>query len=612
MSVNTLSSGTGQEFRAPGKPSFPWRVYGDRPFCTDGDVAALAFSADGSLWSVEEPGVLRQWNVATGDAVAWFPLSDLATVWAFSPDGRLLVSGSDELALWDVATGVLRAALIQTSWVTAIGICSDGARLATGHDDGTVRLWDLRSKQQLQEWEGHFRAVSALSFRPDGKVLASAGEDKTICLWDADRAQPQGKLSGHTDRIPALVWHLDGRRLFSAGWDTTARVWDTETREPIILLNSHATQVLSLALSPDGKLLATADSADAIHVWDTARYRPVHVLRGHDGEVRCLAFNGDGTRLASGGEDRAILLWDPRAGALNSRRADPGVARASMAVSPDGNRIAALGREDRLQIWDTASGQSVGELDAADALHVVAYSPNGDRIAAGGIRGLHVWDAADVSDRRTLEGQSSAVTALAFAPDGKVVASASDASPDVWLWNFNTGEPELIIPEMVDSCLVQALAYHPDSRVLAAGGVDWMATSGSDGAVALWDLATRTRLAILPGATTSLAFDPTGTLLAVASLERTIQVWNVATLCVVAELEGHEGTITSVAFSPDGNWLATGSDDHTVRLWDVASRCAGRVIRLDTRVKALAFAPKGRRLYTSNGNASCYGIDLSI
>src|SRR5207244_4265630 len=120
-----------------------------------------------------------------------------------------------------------------------------------------------------------------------------------------------------------------GRRLFSAGWDTTARVWDTESCEPIILLNSHATQVLSLALSPDGKLLATSDSADAIHVWDTVHYRPLHVLRGHDGEVRCLAFNADGTRLASGGEDRVILLWDPRAGALNSRRADPGVARAS-------------------------------------------------------------------------------------------------------------------------------------------------------------------------------------------------------------------------------------------------------------------------------------------
>jgi WD40 repeat protein len=163
---------------------------------------------------------------------------------------------------------------------------------------------------------------------------------------------------------------------------------------------------------------------------------------------------------------------------------------------------------------------------------------------------------------------------------------------------------------MVENCLVQALAYHPDGRILAAGGVDWLATSGLDGAVALWDVAMRTRIVLLPGATTSLAFDPSGEFLAVGSLGRSVHVWHVPSQRMVLGLEGHEGTITSVVFSRDGRFLATSSDDLSVRLWTAGTWRRGPVIRVDTRVKALAFSPDGSYLYTSNGNATCYGIQI--
>src|SRR5437870_4128573 len=89
------------------------QVFGEPQLHTDGDLLALSFVRDGSLWSVEEPGVLRHWNAAGGQQLEWHPLSDLETLWAFSRDGRFLASASDDLTLWDVASGQVLTALQQ-------------------------------------------------------------------------------------------------------------------------------------------------------------------------------------------------------------------------------------------------------------------------------------------------------------------------------------------------------------------------------------------------------------------------------------------------------------------------------------------------------------------
>src|SRR3989442_3754936 len=91
------------------------RVFGDARFHTDGDLLAVAFAADGTLWSLEEPGVLRHWNAASGQQMGWIFLSDLETLWNFSQDGGFLISASDDLSLWDVATGQILSSISQSS-----------------------------------------------------------------------------------------------------------------------------------------------------------------------------------------------------------------------------------------------------------------------------------------------------------------------------------------------------------------------------------------------------------------------------------------------------------------------------------------------------------------
>jgi WD40 repeat protein len=602
------------------------RVFGAHPFRTDGDLLALAFAADGSLWSIEDSGVLRHWDPETRQQLGFFALDEIATVWAFSPAARLVAAGCDEATVWEVCNGQLRASWPQAAWVTAVAFphALDPAdeRLATGHDDGSLRLWDMASEEEIGHFRGPAKAISALAFSPDGTCLAVASEDKLIRIWNIGSGRLQRTLVGHTDRVPALAWTPDGRRLISAGWDTTARVWDVDSGEPVILLNSHANQVLTQVLSSDGLHLACADSDRAIHLWDAERHRTRKVLRAPDVEVRCLAFSLDGLRLAAGGSERIVHVWDAWQDADSPQTTEAGTARTAVAVSPDGRCLTSLGDGTPLRFWDTSTGAPLLEAEGNPKVRAFAASPDA-RWVAGSVtaedgrevpeesgESLRLWDGATGRLQARLEGQAGPVTALTFSPNSRLLATAGCRSADVWLWQVPGGEPALLIPGAIDSCAVEALAFHPGGRLLAAGGIDHLATSGRDGAVAIWDVHTPRRLEILSGGVIALAFSPDGSRLAGVSLKQTIQLWDTEPWRRLRELSGHIDAVTCVAFSPDGLLLASGSDDRTVRIWDAATGSARGRIELDTQVKALAFAPDGRSLFTGNGNSSCYQVDL--
>ena len=343
----------------------------------------------------------------------------------------------------------------------------------------------------------------------------------------------------------------------------------------------------------------------------------MHVFRGFEGEVRCLAFNPDGQALASGGNDRVVHLWGPgtaderprpgpHSDAFRSRPAEPQV---SLALSPDGARLASLSPGQGVRVWDTAAGRKVLDVDESGGLNVVGYSPDGRWVAAGGADTIvRLWDAATGRRHLALEGPALPVTALAFAPEVPLLAAASAIGCDVWLWEIESGKPALLVPDAVDGCSIEALAFQPQGELLAVAGIDWLATGGSDGVVHIWDVVRRTRRLTLTGGARSLAFHPAGRLLAAASLVRTVRVWDARTGRLLRELAGHDEAVNCVTYSPDGRHLASAADDHTVRLWDADTGVLLGVTELDTQVKVLRFSPDGRSLFTGNGNSSCYQL----
>ncbi len=588
------------------------KTFGEARFSSESDLCALTFAPDGTVWSVDEAGLLKHWS-SEGRLLSRAFLSDLETVWLFSPKADILASGNDDLLFWDTAEGQLISRLPQQSWVTALGYSHQGDLLLTGHDNGTVKFWDVRSQRCVGEIAAHNNPISAVAVNAQGTFVATAGEDRIIRIWDAITHQLVKELSSHTDRIPALTWSADGQYLVSAGWDTSARVWKPlETDEPLMLLNSHADQVVAAQFHPGLPILATADSDHDVHLWANPEKAELQfVLRGHVNDIRSIVFNNDGTRLATAGNDRVIHVWDTATGKLLAGPNPTG--RHALAYIPGATpHLASTGRTN-VRVWNLDQTQEV-ELPFVGQPHALAASHDGKWLAVAGLtHQVQLFDMANPVKPIFLEATKPPVGALAFSPTGSMLAQASPTDGLLWLWQPETAtdNPGLIIIEAADGCTLESVAIHPNHDWVAVGGVDVLSTGERDGAVCIWSASSKEKIQSYDVGVYHLAFDPKGRFLAGAGLNDRVLIWDLAEQKQAFSLEGHQQRVNCVAFSPDGSYLVSCGDDGTLRVWDVLS---GRVVvirEFDAAVQSVVFSPDGQMLFTGNADTTCYQVNFA-
>ena len=584
-----------------------------------GTISQIAYSPDGKLLGAAGSIGVWLYDAVTMKEVGFLESTpDHLTSLAFSPDGKTLAAGSfyKAVQLWDIEER-RKIEVLTDHWgrVSSVAFSPDGEYLAASEGKG-IHLWNIQKKEPItilkqKDPVWNPEPVSLVTFSPVGEIIASVEDgdnNNVIHLWDAQQRRALGILEGHTAQISFIAFSPDGRTLVSGGADWTVQLWDVANRRQVGLLDRAA---ICGAYSPDGKILALGYKK--ILFWDVLQRKVL-------GEVSCqteevvssLAFSSDGERLAAicGWTDAEtrIGVWEVQ----SLKRLEELNAHAKWVefeiFSADSKTLVSVG--DAIRLWDIERREVISSLQVGYT-YPIALSPDGKLIAYQQSRGqIHLWDIQHQRRIDVWEAYPRWVRELAFRPDGKLLASA-DSNGLIRLWEIETRKMvgELNPPLSQNMEAIQftqdgktlisvgrvmtylwnveteapigqlshgasrGVGLTPDGRLLASAA----ASSKPNGPnIRLWDLGKREQIGGLKYSLVNvLALSPDGKFLATSSgglgfgRDAAIQIWEVETWELVADLLGHTGTVHTLAFSPNGKWLASSGSDGTTLLWEV-------------------------------------------
>ena len=559
----------------------------------DGTVLAAAGATmddhDVLLWDLSTPTVPRLVpEVLTGHSGSIYGAS-------FSPNGRLLATGSDDrtVRLWDVGDLDHPRALGEAlhgpeDRVLSVEFSPDGRLLAAGSRDGSVWLWDVSNAQRptllaepMREAEG---AAQAVAFGPDG-LLAVADAAQAAHLW---RLETADGAPTHVARIPvpsrvnAIAFAPDAPVLATGSNDGLLRMWSVSNpSRPVMVaepLEVSENWINAMSFAEEGQTVAIASSSNNVHVWDLRRRQELLVLP-HPEPTTAVAFRGGDQRLITNSADGVARLWSFPGPAM--RTADREIS--SLAFSPDGGLLADAGVD--VSLWEVADGRRVRQIGPPLPM------PPGVELMSG---------------------------LVSINADGSLLAASARGTNDVWLWDIsNPAAPELVpTPLHGHSELVEEVRFAPNAPLLV--------TAGDDDTIRLWNVADphapRALAQLAPGAGNvfMVAFSPDGRTVTAATQAGRVLRWDVSNPSAPQPLDDtvvSTDYVYSVDISKDATTMATGTADGKVQLWDLTDGAPEPIGRPmsgpDGYVHALRFSPDGGQLAAGMTTGQLWVWDLS-
>jgi WD40 repeat protein len=507
---------------------------------------------------------------------AWHPLPDLipSTVvrnWqglpiavnacAFSRDGKWLIAGYADgtVVIWDADSGASKHVFqAHSAQVLVCTIAPSGAWFATGSSDNTVRLWawdrvwDNEKPTPAQMLAGHAGWVRSCAINADENWLVTASDDGTLRTWDCKTGKCLKVIAAHAYSQATCAISPDGARLISTAADGALKVWDAISGE-LLHTEPHATDVNCCGFSPDGTMLVSGCDAGTSNVWDSETYALRFALKGIVGRVNGCAFTPDSGRLVAASSSGAFQVWE-----LGGDKADliwTKTAHSSgvscVAINPSGTTLVSASFDGQIKTWDIASRTSLSIFSAPPKASSSADSAFG-KITLASIS----YDHAD-------EGQLSSISTCAFNSAGTSVLTGSTDGA-LTMWSAKTGRREMLFKdEGYDD--VRAVAFDPHDR--------WIVGLSAVGVLKVWRSDTGERLHMLQahdGVVGSCVVTRSGSLLATASGDKTVKIWDTATWRLRETLK-HDGWATDCCFDPTDAWIVTCSDDKSIKIWDTTT-----------------------------------------
>jgi len=402
-----------------------------------------------------------------------------------------------------------------TDSVRAVVFAPDGEQALSCSDDGTVRLWNMKTEMLLRTLYGHTDDVQVVAYSPDGKQALSGSDDKTMKLWDLSNGKEIRTFRGHTDKITSVAFSADGKNALTGSWDGTAKLWDLTTGREIQTFSDIPGAVYSAAFSPDGnqiltctaskiqfwnlataeksrsitgtfshpavfspdrKMILSDSSGNVLTVVELATGKVLQRLTGHTEYVTCIAFSPDGAHAISGSDDTTIKVWDLTKGQLLRTMTRGSDYHTTVAFPFDGKMVLAGLSDNTVQIWDPGLEDELRKLQGysvvMEILQSAVFSTDGRKVLSASKDGK--FGLRDLSTGKMLfemEESFERGKTIALSTDGKQVLIANDDNT-IGYWNLTTGKELLVLDGHSDD--VSCLAFLPDGqRALSASGGSW-------------------------------------------------------------------------------------------------------------------------------------------
>lgn len=271
-----------------------------------------------------------------------------------------------------------------TNSVYSVAFSPDSKTLASGSFDNNVRLWSLKTFEELAILRGHKNYVYSVDFSPNGNLLASASGDQTVRLWDMANLKETGVLNGHKAAVVSAVFSPNGKLIASSSFDNTVRLWDAGNYKELAVLKGHSKTVFSVAFSPDSSRIVSTSSDQTVRIWDVKSQTELVTFTGHTGAVNSAVFSPNGLFLAMTSDDKTASLWDVNSRTLLRSLVGHHEWVRTSAFSPDGNLLITSSGDKTVRVWNTATYAPIVVLQHEAQVRTAAFSPDGTLIASAG------------------------------------------------------------------------------------------------------------------------------------------------------------------------------------------------------------------------------------
>jgi eukaryotic-like serine/threonine-protein kinase len=553
---------------------------------------------------------------------------------AVSENQTLAATGADDgcVRIWDTATWRMvieiphpahriQANALRQVHVTALAFRDDDQQIVVGMSDGSIRIWNAKTGNLVRELAGHDQLVSSLSVHPDG-TIASACRGNRGRLWDGKSMKWLREINDEQQSIQGVAFCDQGNLLLT--WEPSGSIWlrdsETCTVKGSVQLSGNLRRV---AVNSDSSLIAAGGNDNRIHLFRIAqlenalaheqgvlpntksRENPVvFTLPGNQSSTESLCFAADGTAIAVGRADRRIEVFAVETAATVARLRGHDDFVSGVWLNPSGDQLVSVSGDGTIRLWPLSEDPQLGNIatneQRDERIYDFAFSPDGTRITSAGDKNIRLWQLDLQSYTDPITGHTGSMYAVAWSPDGKVLA-ASGADGIIRIAEIESGVTrELSRP---DAQAIQSLAFSRDGQTLVAAD-----TSGS---IRIWNIVANdsesgggVELSDDQGksahqaAINQVRFSRDGRLLASASSDRTVRVWDFDKRKLLQTLKGHHlSDIFAVVFSPDGDLLYSGSRDRTIGIWSLETgRLAGTLNDHGQPIRCLDINPSGTRL----------------